>query len=220
MAIADLPHAILSEISPNEVGLDQKSKAESQDETEPRPLSSEQPSMDDPVGLGFGAWARPVDRQTGVARLKYYIGKFRFDALRWINNRKHRTEVGFAKVAVDELFDGDGRPMPLVAIYLTENDVDSFDQAEQPVVIVTRRGMRVLVPIHAEGGIVGAVPVAGGLPTAFRSDNGQYHFQVQGDEGGKLVQYDRHGSENPVDWTAVAQWTGTPIAQGTKPETL
>lgn len=190
MAIADLPHAELVEISVNEIGLIQK-----QSETEPG-----QPSHDDPVALGFGAWARPLQR------LKYYIGKIRIDALRWKDGRRHHTEVGFVKLAVDELVDMDGQPVPMVALYLTENDTDSSDQAQQPVAIFTRRGIRFLAPVSIEAGINAPVP---SRVSRFYSDDGRFCFNVQGPTSGQptgaIIQYDTHDSPDESTWTAVGK---------------
>lgn len=141
----DLDQAEFIPISVNELSLIQK-----QSETEPG-----QPRQDDPVAHGMAAWARPL------GRLKYYIGKFRMDAMRWKDGKRHFTSCGFIKRAVDELVDGDGKPVPMWAVYLTENDEVSTDEAEQPVAIFTRKGVRILVPLHAEAGIVG---ISGGIP--------------------------------------------------------
>ena len=192
MAIADLPDAELAVISVNEIGLIQKSS-----ETDPS-----QPKHDDPVGFGFGAWARPF------GRLKYYIGKIRLDAMRWKDGRRHFTEVGFIKLAVDELVDGDGKPVPMVAIYLCPDDNSSFDDAEQPVAIFTRRGIRFLAPVTMEAGGGSAAP-AGGVPSRFQSDDGRYIYNVQGDPtpefpSGRIVQYDTRGGADGQTVTPVA----------------
>ena len=190
--IADLPHAIFGEISPNEIGLDQKSKAESGD---PNDLDPGQPSMDDPVGLGFGAWARPL------GRLKYYLAKIRLDVLRWKDGKKHRTEVGFIKLAVDELFDNDGHPVPMIAFFLTENDEDSSDQAEQPVLTLTRKGIRIHVPI-VEGGI-GAAP---GRVTRFYTDGGKFAINWQDDTGEPSgIIYATKGTTDESQWVAIGK---------------
>lgn len=160
----EMRHAVFHVISEdNGLGLDQK-----QSETEPG-----QPSLDDPVEFGSGAWANPL------GRLKWYIGKIRRDVLRWKDGRVHRTSIGFHKDAVDELFDGDGKPMPLGAEYLTPGVDSSLDSDEQPVFIYTRSGFRILVPLYAEGGIVGAS--AGGTSQQLWDGTGMYFAQMQND---------------------------------------
>lgn len=63
---------------------------------------------------------------------------------------------------------------------------------------------------------IGTGPV-GAEPRKFTSDNGRYAFNVQGDAvlpdfpHGRIVQYDKNGSENPADWTAVAYLKPTPL---------
>jgi hypothetical protein len=65
------------------------------------------------------------------------------------------------------------------------------------------------VPVIAPGGAPsGPGP---GRVTRFYSDNGQFCFNVQGDNGGFIVQYDTHGSEDESTWTAVAVFRGTPV---------
>ena len=52
---------------------------------------------------------------------------------------------------------------------------------------------------------------AAAYPARFASDDGRYVFIVQGDDGGKIVQYDRHGTDDESQWTAVAQFRGVPV---------
>ena len=175
----DLRDSEFIPISPNELGHLQKDA----------PIGSGIPQHDDPVGYGVGAWARPF------GRLKYYLGKFRMDVLRWNNGQRHHTEVGFLKWAIDELVNNDGKPIPMFAVYLTESDEGSSDQGQQPVAIFTRRGIRLLVPVFVEAGIVGGGG-GGGIPSAFQSDDGRYLYNVQGDPTpeypyGRIVQYRR-----------------------------
>ena len=179
MSDLDMRDAEFRVISPNELGILQKDD----------PVGSGIPQHDDPVGLGFGAWARPY------GRLKYYLGKIRLDVLRWVNGRRHHTEVGFLKLAVDELFDNDGHPVPMVAIYLTESDEGSSDQGQQPVAVFTRRGIRLCVPVFVEAGLVGGGG-GGGMPSSFTSDHRRYIYNVQDDPTdeyphGRIVQYRR-----------------------------
>ena len=188
MAIADLPDAELIPISVNEIGLVQKA-----DETDPS-----QPKHDDPVGFGFGAWARPF------GRLKYYIGKIRLDAMRWKDGRRHFTEVGFLKFAVDELVDNDGIPVPMVAIYLMDNDEVSTDQGEQPVAIFTRRGIRFLAPVTMEaGGSAGPAPVTARV-TRFYTDGGKFMVNWQDDQGNiRAVKYRVDLTKPESEWEAL-----------------
>ena len=162
----DLDEAVFGPISVNEAGIRQKPS-----ETDPN-----QPRHDDPVGLGMAAFARPLGRR------KYYIGKFRMDALRSKDGRDHFTSCGFGKHAVDELYDGDGKPLPMWAIYLTEDDEVSSDEAEQPVAIFTRRGIRFLSPVHFDGGVEG-LPAGGASGTAQQlwDGTGKYFAQLQND---------------------------------------
>lgn len=44
--------------------------------------------------------------------------------------------------------------------------------------------------------------------TRFYSDDGRYCFNVQGDAGGHLVQYDTRGTTDETQWVAVAEWKG------------
>lgn len=49
----------------------------------------------------------------------------------------------------------------------------------------------------------------GGVPSRFKSDNGRYVYNVQGDPTpefphGRIVQYDTHGNADESTWTAVA----------------
>ena|SRR3990167_1733161 len=192
MSIHDLPHAVLEECSVNEIALRQKSKAESQDPDDPDPS---QPSQDDPVGFRIGAWANPL------GRLKWYIGKISLDVLRFVQNTIHRTEVGFIKMAIDELFDNDGKPLPMVAIYLTSNTTGSSDADQQPVMIWTRAGIRCLVPFIVEAGI--NAPVTSKV-TRFYTDHGRYVVNWQDDTGWPSgVVYDTHDSIDESTWTHV-----------------
>lgn len=48
----------------------------------------------------------------------------------------------------------------MIAAYLTEGVDGSNDADEQPVFIMTRSGLRILVPVFLEGGVAGLGPVA------------------------------------------------------------
>ena len=164
MSIADLPHAELKEVAVNEIALDQKQEG-----------TSGQPSLDDPVAFRWGAWANPL------GRLKWYIAKLSMDVLRWKDARVHRTEVGFIKLAIDELIDNDGQPVPMVALFLTGNTTGSSDEDQQPVAIFTRRGIRFLAPVTVEAGINTTVNPR---VTRFYTDHGRFFINWQDDTGG------------------------------------
>lgn len=182
MAIWEGPHAELREVAVNEIALDQRQEG-----------TTGQPTLDDPVALRFGSWANPL------GRTKWYIAKISLDVLRWVSGAIHRTEIGFLKLAVDELFDMDGKPLPMVALYLAKNTTGSADSDQQPVAIFTRDGIRFLVPVYGMMTQTGPAPKI----SRFYSDDGRYCFNVQGDDGGKIVQYDTHGSTNEQLWTPV-----------------
>jgi hypothetical protein len=59
-------------------------------------------------------------------------------------------------------------------------------------------------------GIVFHVPVglapSSGRVSRFYSDDGRFCFNVQGDEGGHIVQYDTHGTADETQWTAIGQF--------------
>jgi hypothetical protein len=189
MAIYEFPHAELLEVAVNEGAMDQKQEG-----------TTGQPTLDDPIAWRFGAWANPL------GRLKYYIAKISLDVLRWKDGRKHRTEVGFLKMAVDELFDGDGRPMPMLGAYLTTNDHSSNDADQQAVFLITRGGLRIMVPVYLEGGIAGIGNPPPPRITRFYSDGGKFCVNVQDDQDPVLrfVKYrclpnDQHPHINPLD---------------------
>lgn len=201
----ELPHAVLREVSVNGIGWQQR-----QSETEPG-----QPSMDDPIEWRDGAWANPL------GRLKWYISKTSTDVMRWIDGRLHLTEIFFFKRAIDELFDGDGKPMPLAALYMTSDAHSSNDADMQPVIIATRTGLRILVPVYFESGVVGmgsAPPGIDGHPHAMWAPNGLWVTQQQDD--GNFLTYElarafdvgrfravwsRSGGDIPIDQQ---QWVG------------
>ena len=181
--IADLPDADLRVVSVNEIGLDQKPS-----ETDPS-----QPKHDDPVAFRFGAWANPL------GRAKYYIAKICLDVLRWKDGARHRTEVGMLKMAVDELYDNDKQPVPMVAVYLTTGSDGSRDADTQAVAIFTRKGIRFLAPVFMEAGAT--VGASAPVPASFmRSPNGQYELELQDD--GNFVVYDEANGHIPI-WDAM-----------------
>ena len=166
----DLPHAVLHVVSPNELGFDQKDDGHGV------------PTMEDPIKLRFGAWHLP--------RGKFYIGAIGMDVLRRRSDGTvSREEVGFLKLAVDEMRDGDGDPVPMVEVFLTPRVGQSQDADMQRVLTLSRKGATFHVPTNVGGG-------SAGLPSVFVSDDGRYLYNVQGDPTpeypyGRIVQYRR-----------------------------
>ena len=70
-------------------------------------------------------------------------------------------------------------------------------------------GVTYHVPIIAAAGIVGAGSST--RPSRFYSDDNRYAFIVQGDEGGKIVQYDMRGTSDESQWVAVADFRGVRV---------
>ena len=176
MAIHELPHAELREVAVNEIAVDQTSQTERPSQYGPD--LPDQPSLDDPVALRFGAWANPL------GRLKWYISKISMDVLRWKDSKIHRTEVGFIKLAVDELYDNDGWPVPQVALFLTNNTIGSSDFDQQPVAIFSRRGIRFMAPVSCEAGCsCGSSGGSGGPVTRFYTDHGKFMINWKDDTG-------------------------------------
>ena len=162
----DLPHAILHPVSPNELGFDQKDDG----------LGT--PTMEDPIKLRLGAWY--------LERGKFYIGTIGMDVLRRKDGAIHREEVGFLKFAVDEQQDGDGDPVPMVELFLCPKVGQSGDADMARVLTISRKGVIFHVPVT-----LGAAP----MPSMFRSDDGKYRYNVQGDPTpeypfGRIVQYE------------------------------
>lgn len=54
-------------------------------------------------------------------------------------------------------------------------------------------------------------PVGSVTASRFYSDDRRYCFNVQGDDGGKIVQYDTHFSADESTWTAVGQFRSDPL---------
>ena len=168
--ISQFTDAVLRWVSPNEVGFDQLD------------LTAEPgtPQHDDPSKFRFGAWWLP--------RGKFYIGILGMDVLRRRDNGSiHREEVGFVKLAVDEMVDGDGDPVPMVQFYLAPKVGQSSDADMQPVMTISRKGVRFHVDTNASGG---------GPQSFLRSPSGQYEMEIQDD--GNVVVYDEHNGHTPV----------------------
>ena len=67
---------------------------------------------------------------------------------------------------------------------------------------------------HPDGSVTWHRGIGGGAAsqTRFYSDDRRYCFNVQGDGGGKIVQYDTHGSADETTWTPVGQFKAGPLA--------
>lgn len=82
---------------------------------------------------------------------------------------------------------------------------------EDPVTGKVHDGMQKIAQIRTDG-VEFYVPLTApnlAAPSRFRSDDGRYVYNVQGDPTpefpyGRIVQYDRNGSDDPTKWTAVA----------------
>ena len=164
----DLPHAKLHIVSPNELGFDQKDDG----------LGN--PTMEDPVKLRFGAWH--------LDRGKFYIGCIGMDVLRRKDGKIHREEIGFLKLAVDEMRDGDGDPVPMIEGFLCPRVGQSQDADMGRVFTLSRKGVIFHVPVEGAGS---------SAPSSFlRSPNGRYEMEIQDD--GNVVVYDEHNGHTPV----------------------
>lgn len=196
----ELDHATFGPVSPNEAGLDQKQDGE-----------TGQPTLDDPVGLRIGAWANPF------GRLKFYIGKISGDVLRWKDRKIHRTEAFFIKFAVDEMVDGDGDPVPMLALFMARGIDGSEDADMQQVAVFSRKGVRFDVPV------VG-LPAGGGAVTRFSTDTGKFCVNWQDDpidhDGNPTtpikpvprgIVYDTNGTTDESKWTAVGRIKVDPL---------
>ena len=157
----DLPHAKLHVVSPNELGFDQKDDG----------LGN--PTMEDPVKLRFGAWH--------LDRGKFYIGCIGMDVLRRRDGRVHREEVGFIKLAVDEMRDGDGDPVPMIEVFLCPKVGQSQDADMQRVMTISRKGVIFHVPVQ----VTASAPATDHI----QSPDGRYKLQMQPDGNCVLVDY-------------------------------
>lgn len=169
--IKELEHAIIHVTSPNEVAFDQKDLW---------PAQPGVPSWEDPIKWRFGAYQQPDG--------KFYCAAISMDVLtRLSDGTIHRREVGFIKLAVDEMVDQDGDPVPMIAVFLAPHiDQTQDDDMDPPVFVMSRKGIRFNVPV------LGALS---GTSSQFRSDDGRYLYNVQGDPTpeyphGRIVQYD------------------------------
>ena len=171
--ISQFTDAILRWVSPNEVGFDQIDNPPGV------------PQHEDPSKLRFGAW--------WLERGKFYIGCIGMDVLRRKDGGIHREEVGFIKLAVDEMRDGDGDPVPMMEFFMTPKVGQSDDADMGRVMTMSRKGVIFHVPTNA-GSNNGPIP-------RMISPNGRYLLNVQDD--GNLVMLDTHNSPNESTWTPV-----------------
>lgn len=190
MSIADLPHAVLHQVSVNEIALDQK-----ESDTEPG-----QPSHNDPVAFRFGAFA-PKEHLT-----KFYIAKISLDVLSRKDGQIHRAEAGFLKLAIDEVIDNDGHPVPQVAILLSDQ-AGTSDDLDDAVVIITGKKVRFNVPVE---GLVAVAPIS--KVTRFYTDGGRFCVNWQDDSGDPAgIVYATHGSTDESQWLAVGKLRIDPL---------
>lgn len=187
MSIADLPHAVLGAVSPNEIGFDVTANPDGT------------PTWDDPTKLRFGAY-RPADGRPG-----FYLGVIGMDVLTAQGSQApHRNERGFIAFKIDN---NDGQPpRPCLEVYLQRTADSDADVDMLCVLRISASGIE-LDPKGA-GGIGINAPVTAKV-SRFYSDDSRYVFNVQGDPTpeyphGRIVQYARNGSNNPDDWTPVA----------------
>ena len=137
----------------------------------------------DPVKIGIVV----PDNLIGPGSLN--LGGVSFGTLRTDGSDK-ADELIFIKGVVDGISGA-------VAISL----YDPASGGVKEVVNINRERAFFAMPIHA--------PNMGGGNARFRSDDGRYVYNVQGDATpdfphGRIVQYDTHGSADETTWTAVA----------------
>ena len=188
--------AVLTWVSANEIGLDQKDLKE----------SPGVPQHDDPSKFRFGVWNLP--------RGKFYVGTIGMDVLkRNENGTIEREEVGFIKLAVDEMVDNDGDPVPMVEIFLAPKVGQSQDEDMQRVLTISRKGAIFYVPVTG----VAALPPEQKAPTKttrFYTDGGKFCINWQDDQNSvRAVTYRckptaQYPNINPADestWVAVGE---------------
>ena len=188
--------AILKWVSNNEIGFDQLDRDD-------QPGT---PKHDDPSKLRFGAWWLP--------RGKFYIGAIGMDVLRRTENGSiTREEVGFIKLAVDEMVDNDGDPVPIVEIFLAPKVGQSQDSDMQRVLTISRKGAIFYIPVTG----VAALPPEQKAPTKvtrFYTDGGKFCINWQDDQNNvRAVTYrckptTQYPNINPADestWVAIGE---------------
>lgn len=147
----------------------------------------ERRGLNDPVALRFGGWDDPGHE---------YVAKISFDLLQGDEADPVRKEQGF----IGLLFD----PDPCLDLFLQATFGEHEDATMTRVARFSAKGIELLAPM------LGMTAPTLGRPTRFYSDDGRYCFNVQGDEGGKIVQYRVTGLDE-TQWEAVAQFRGTPL---------
>ena len=111
-------------------------------------------------------------------------------------NPTRREKVG---IKLGETPVGDGG---LVEIHLQRpNTTEDKDMVR--VMTLTSYGIEFHVPVR---GVVAAPPRV----SRFYSDDGRYCFNVQGDGGGHIVQYDTNGTSDETQWMPVGQFRAEP----------
>lgn len=90
-------------------------------------------------------------------------------------------------------------------IGLAKEDAGTTDDAMIDALVATvKDGFHFKLPIYAPN-----LNQSINHMSRFYSDDGKYCFNVQGDEGGHIVQYDTHGSTDESTWTPVGQFRAT-----------
>ena len=167
----ELDWAYVTQVSPNEVSIDQK---------HPDLLPKE---GRDPCKLRFGSWTEDI------------FGWISGDRLVGDKEKPTRREKLGIKLGLDP---GD-RNVFSVSLQ-RPNTTD--DANMNRVVEMYHDQIKFLVPV------VGAT-ITAPTPSRFRSDDGRYVYNVQGDPTadypyGRIVQYDTKGTTDESKWTAVA----------------
>ena len=102
-------------------------------------------------------------------------------------------------------------PGPVIEAYLMRPGSAGNDADEVRLFRFALDGIEFAAPLKG----VNSVPI--GPIRQFRSDDDRYVYNVQGDPtpeypSGRIVQYDRHGSDDPAQWKAVAILKPEPLA--------
>lgn len=186
----DLPQARLHEVSPNELGFDQK-------------LGPDGTSQwDDPVKFRFGA-ARPADGRT-----HQYLGCISMDLL----SNGSRREKGFIAFKLDN---NDGEPaIPCIEIYMGRDLHADSDADMLCVCRISSKGIE-LDPKGAGGMAITGVAASAGRVSRFYTDDGRYCYNFQGPASGQPqgsgIKYDTHDSPDESTWTAISRVMEAPL---------
>lgn len=143
-------------------------------------------TFDDPVKLRFGAY-RPAD-----GRRSFYLGAISMDVLEADGPEPRRREKGFIALKLD--------PDPVIELFLQKRADTTEDRDMVRVLSISENYCEFYVPVR------GLPTVAPSRVTRFYSDDGRYCFNVQGDLGGHIVQYDTNGTADEAQWTAVGEF--------------